>query len=40
MSDLEWNILHGERGTADWLVVAARALILVSEIGAAVIQMS
>ena len=38
--DLEWNILHGERGTADWLVVAVRALILVSEIGAAVIQMS
>ena len=32
--NLEWNILHEERGTADWL------LVLVSEIRAAVIQMS
>ena len=39
-SDLEWNILHRERGTADWLLVAVRALVLVSEIRAAVIQMS
>ena len=38
--DLEWNILQGERGTADWLLVAVRALVLVSEIRAAVIQMS
>ena len=28
---LEWNILHGERGTADWLLVVVRALVLVSD---------
>ena len=38
--DLEWNILHGERGTADWLLVAVHALVLVSEFRAAVSQMS
>ncbi len=36
----EWNIYHEERGTADWLLVAVRALVLVSENRAAVIQMS
>ena len=31
---------HGERGTADWLLVAVRALVLVSEIRAAVIHVN
>ena len=39
-ADLEWNVYRGERGTADWLLVAVRALVLVIEIRAAVIQMS
>ena len=34
-ADLEWNISHGERGTADWC-----ALVLVSEARAAAIHMN
>ena len=39
-ADLEWKIWLRERGTTDWLLVVVRALVLVSEIRAAVIQMS
>ena len=39
-ANLEWNIYHAEKGTVDWLLVAVRALVLVREVRAAVIQMS
>ena len=38
-ADLEWNISHGGR-TADWLLVAVCALVLVSENRVAAIHMN